>query len=92
MMADIRMLVHATDMDIISGHYTMTASIEEHADDGTVVTSPRETFGVSHEEIMQRYSGDPKKWREFVKETLTKRHVLRHSILTELIDWQGKRV
>jgi hypothetical protein len=90
--SSLKLIVHATDMDMISGHYTMTASIEETLADMTVITSPRETFGVSHEELMQRYDGIPEKWRDtLVAETLKRHHQLRQSIRTSLIDWHGRR-
>lgn len=87
-----KIVVHSSDMDMISGHYTVTASIEETLADMTVVTSPRESFGVSHEELVQRYDGSPEKWRDsLVADTLKRHHQLRQTIYTSLISWQGCR-
>jgi hypothetical protein len=91
-MPELKMLVHSTDMDMISGHYTITASIEEHADDGTVVTSPMETFGISHDELQLKYESNPEKWRDtLVAETLKRHHYLRQQINTSLVGWMGRR-
>ena len=91
MSSTFKLVIHSADMNAISGYYTVTASIEERTDDGNVVVSPRETFGVSHEEIHQRFGGDIVKWRDtVVAPTLKSHHVIRRDIHSEIIGWQGK--
>jgi hypothetical protein len=91
-MPKLELMVHATDMDMVSGHYTMTASIEETADDGSVVRGVRETFGVSFEEIQQRFDGDTTKWRDaVVAKALVDRYAIRKGMHTDIIQMQNKK-
>jgi hypothetical protein len=91
-MPKLELLIHASDMDMISGHYTVTASIEETADDGSIVRGVRETFGISFEELQQRFGGDSAKWRDtVVAKALTDRHAIRKGMHYEIISWQNKK-
>jgi len=91
-MPELKLIVHSTDLDMINGHYTVTASIEEHADDGTVIASAVESFGISQEELQLKYESNPERWRDtLIAETLKRHHYLRQQVNVSLISWRGKR-
>lgn len=91
-----KLLIHSSDVNCINGHYTVTASIEELKENGDVVNSPPETFGISHEEIQIKFGSDIKqalvKWRDNkIGPELKARHLLRQEAHKGIINWHGKK-